>query len=60
MGRRWRSKGGAVSSLRREACRVRGEKVTELVRNQILSQTGVAMLAQDNSLPRMLAGLLDE
>ncbi len=60
MGRRWRSKGGAVPSLRREACRVRGEKVTELVRNQILSQTGVAMLAQDNSLPRMLAGLLDE
>ncbi len=33
-------------------------EMTEFVRSQILSQTGVAMLAQANSLPRMLVSLI--
>jgi len=34
-------------------------EMTEFVRNQILSQSATAMLAQANSLPQMLAGLLE-
>ena len=34
-------------------------EMTELVRGQILAQSAVAVLGQANSLPRMLASLLD-
>ncbi|PWM60699.1 MAG: hypothetical protein DBX91_04300 [Subdoligranulum variabile] len=35
------------------------QKVTEFARNQILTQSAVAMLAHPTSLPRILAGLLE-
>ena len=34
-------------------------EMTEFVRSQILTQAATAMLAQANSLPKMLAGLLE-
>ena len=34
-------------------------EMTEFVRSQILAQAATAMLAQANSLPKMLAGLLE-
>ncbi|MDE7063878.1 MAG: flagellin, partial [Desulfovibrionaceae bacterium] len=34
-------------------------EMTEFVRSQILSQAATSMLAQANSLPRILAGLLE-
>ena len=35
-------------------------EMTELIRSQILTQAGTAMLAQANAIPQMLAGLLRE
>lgn len=34
-------------------------EITEFVRSRILAQASAAMLAQANTLPRMLAGVLD-
>ena len=34
-------------------------EMTEYIRNQVLTQSATAMLAQANFLPQMLAGLLE-